>query len=346
MLNTDLVKRYYNQRVATLIARMKVKDMHGLWLEDQELTFRTELEIPKVISDEVLVKVRLAGICNTDLELLKGYYPFTGVPGHEFVGEVSIPGNSSLVKGQRVVGEINAACGKCLFCLAGISNHCERRTVLGIVRRNGAFAEYLALPAENLRTVPDSLADEEAVFVEPLAAALEILEQVQLRPRMRVLLIGAGKLGQLIARTVSLSGAELIVSARHEWQKQLLRGLNIVSIPEDALPTRSIDIVIEATGSSEGLSAACRAVRPRGTVVLKSTYHGTAELDFSSIVVDEVTLVGSRCGPFSPALRLLEEGRVTLEGLVEDMFPLRRGLEAFKLAAKSGARKVLLKVAE
>jgi threonine dehydrogenase-like Zn-dependent dehydrogenase len=322
--------------------------MNAIWLEDNSLSIR-ERPLPSK-SGEALVKVRLAGICATDLELVRGYYPFTGVLGHEFVGEiVSVPleprPQSAVTPsvGQRVVGEINAACGQCEQCLNGRRTHCERRTVLGIVNRDGAFAEYLTLPLENLHAVPERISDESAVFTEPLAAALEICEQVHVQPTDRVLVIGAGRLGQLVAQALALTGCSLRVIARHEVQGKLLAGRGISCIDEAEIHPSRWDIVVEATGSPDGYALARKAVRPRGTLVMKSTYKGDVTVNFSSLVVDEITVVGSRCGPFGPALRLLESRQVDPSALISAEFPLREGLRAFDHASGPGAMKILVR---
>jgi 2-desacetyl-2-hydroxyethyl bacteriochlorophyllide A dehydrogenase len=300
------------------------------------------LEPPAPQDGEALLRVRLAGICGTDLELVRGYYPFTGIPGHEFVGEVVEAATPHLI-GQRVVGEINLTCGHCESCRANRPSHCENRTVLGIRGRHGAFAEYLTLPARNLHPVPASVPDEAAVFVEPLAAALEIQEQVAIRPGSRVLVIGAGRLGQLIAQTLALSGCDLRVMAKHPRQRALLAGRGIPWLNEDAAPARHFDVVVEATGSPAGFQLARQAVRPRGALVLKSTYRGGFNVDFASLVVDEITLIGSRCGPFPAALRLLERKLVSPAGLIEAEFPLARAIEAFERAGQRGALKMLVR---
>src|SRR5438093_11393164 len=284
--------------------------MRALWLEDRRLRLRDDVPIPAPPSGEALVRVVRAGICNTDIELTRGYYPFTGIPGHEFVGIVE-RGPAALV-GGRVVGEINAVCGACTACTAGQRTHCERRTVLGIVRRHGAFAQYLTLPVENLHLVPDSVATDAAVFTEPLAAALEIQEQVAIGPRDRVLVVGDGKLGQLVAQTLALTGCALLVVGRHDAKLSLLAARGVETARADRAPRGEFDVAVECTGNAEGFQVAQRAVRPRGTLVMKSTYAGALALDASAIVVQELTLVGSRCGPFAPALRLLAEGRVAV----------------------------------
>lgn len=317
--------------------------MQALWLEDRHLRFRSDCPAPDAPAGEAVVRVLVAGICNTDLEMVKGYYPFAGVPGHEFVGRVEKSPSAPERVGQRVVGEINASCGACDTCRAGRPTHCERRTVLGIKDRNGAFAERLVLPVANLHEVPAEVDDEAACFVEPLAAALEIQEQVDVRGDDRIVVLGAGKLGQLVARTLGLLARDLLVVGRDRARLRPLldRGLR-VSTP-DELPPGKADLVVECTGNPEGLALATRAVRPRGTVVLKSTYQGSASLDVSRLVVNEVTLVGSRCGPFAKALALLAAGRVDVASLVHARYPLAEGLHAFEEAARPGVLKVLLR---
>ena len=313
--------------------------MQALWLENQQIKLH---EVPQPAkSGEALIRIRRAGICSTDLELVKGYYPYTGILGHEFVGDVIEAVEPAWV-GQRVVGEINAVCGTCETCRAGRPTHCENRTVLGIVNRDGVFAEYTTLPLANLHRVPDSVPDEAAVFTEPLAAALEIQQQVQIKPSDRVLLVGAGRLGQLIAQTLALTGCDLRVVARHTHQKELLKARGIHTISWDEIQPRKWDIVLEATGSPEGFDLARRAVRPRGTIMLKSTYKGEVTVNFSSVVVDEITILGSRCGPFGPALRLLEERAIDPTVLITAEYKLKESIKAFGHAAQPGALKVLL----
>jgi threonine dehydrogenase-like Zn-dependent dehydrogenase len=313
--------------------------MQSLWLEDLTLSLR---DIPRPAKPgEALIKIRLSGICGTDLEMVRGYYPFTGVLGHEFVGEV-LESPEQVWVGKRVVGEINAVCGECRQCKGGRPSHCEQRSVLGILNRDGVHSEYTTLPLANLHLVPDSVPDESAVFTEPLAAALEIQEQVQILPTDRVLLIGAGRLGQLIAQTLALTGCDLSVLARHAHQKALLEHRQIRLIYEREIQPRGWDIVVEATGSPSGFALARQALRPRGTLVLKSTYHGEMTLNWSPFVVDEITIIGSRCGPFAPALRLLEHGEVDPTVLIADRYPLKNALQAIKAAQNPGTLKVLL----
>ncbi len=314
--------------------------MLALWLEDRTLSLRRDLSPPRR-EGEALIRLRLSGICGTDLELTRGYYPFTGIIGHEFVGQVEEAPDPAWV-GARVVGEINAACGHCAACRANMPTHCQNRTVLGILNRHGAHAQYLSLPLENLHRVPEAVPDEAAVFTEPLAAALEILQGTHIRPDERVLLVGAGRLGQMIARVLRLTGADLAVVARHPRQRDLLRPLGVRLLEAEAVPAGAWDVVVEATGSPGGLALATRALRPRGRLVLKSTYAGETQLNLSPWVVHEWTVIGSRCGPFAPALRLLETGLVDPRPLIEARYPLAEALAAMEHAARRGALKVLL----
>ncbi|MEM9273863.1 MAG: alcohol dehydrogenase catalytic domain-containing protein [Cyanobacteria bacterium P01_F01_bin.143] len=314
--------------------------MQGIWLEKQELQLKKDLPIPELQPGEARVRVLRAGICNTDLELLRGYYPYRGILGHEFVGIVE-SGAANLIN-KRVVGEINAACGKCHFCKTNQPTHCEQRTVLGIVNRNGAFAEYLTLPVVNLHPVPDQVTTDVATFTEPLAAALEITEQVAIAPEHKVLVIGDGKLGQLVAQTLALTGCNLIVIGRHSDKLERLASRGIKVGFEDIVIPRSFDVAVECTGNPDGFNLALSGLRPRGTLVLKSTYAGKLTLDASAIVVDEITVVGSRCGPFDKALDLLSQDKVDVTSLIETSYPLEEGLAAFAHAQQRGTLKVLL----
>jgi threonine dehydrogenase-like Zn-dependent dehydrogenase len=257
------------------------------------------------------------------------------------VGEVVESDDASWV-GQRVVGEINVVCNQCEQCLNGRPTHCERRTVLGIISRDGTFAEYTNLPIANLHCVPDSVPDEMAVFTEPLAAALEIQQQIQIETADRVLLIGAGRLGQLIAQTLALTGCDLRVVARHPHQKNLLMARGIRPIDEEEIQSWRWDVVVEATGSPGGFALARKAIRPRGILIMKSTYKGDMSVNFSSIVVDEINIIGSRCGPFAPALRLMETRQVDPTVLIAEEFKLEDALKAFERAAETGVLKVLV----
>ncbi|MGD8895732.1 MAG: alcohol dehydrogenase catalytic domain-containing protein [Acidobacteriota bacterium] len=316
--------------------------MRALWLEDRALRLREDVPRPAPPPGEALVRVRLAGVCNTDLELVRGYYPYTGVPGHEFVGVVEdAPGAAEWI-GRRVVGEINAVCGECETCRAGRRTHCERRTVLGIVNRDGAFATHLALPVANLHELPEEVPDEVATFAEPTAAALEIQEQVRIGPRSRVVVVGAGKLGHLVAQTLATKGCDLLVVGRSPRPLELLAARGIRTGTAEAVAERGADVAVECTGNPEGLEIARRAVRPRGTIVLKSTYHGRASVDLAPIVVDEITVVGSRCGPFAPALDLLARGAVDPRPLIDERYRLTEAVAAFEHAARPGTLKILV----
>ncbi|KRH98346.1 MULTISPECIES: alcohol dehydrogenase catalytic domain-containing protein [Cylindrospermopsis] len=316
--------------------------MKGIWLENNQLQLRTDLPIPEPPEGEVLVKVLRAGICNTDLELIRGYYPYNGILGHEFVGVVQT-GPNHLIN-QRVVGEINAACGYCRFCLEGKPTHCENRTVLGIVNRHGAFAEYLSLPEKNIHLVPPQVTTDAATFTEPIAAALQIQAQVKITPQQRVLVVGDGKLGQLIGQTLALTGCDLLVVGRHQEKLANLSSRNIKTGLVNMVEDRYFDIAIDCTGNAEGFAVARRALRPRGILVLKSTYAGNLSLDASALVVDEITLVGSRCGAFTPALELLATNQIDVTYLVHGTYPLNEGLAAFKKAQTKGVLKILLEM--
>jgi threonine dehydrogenase-like Zn-dependent dehydrogenase len=317
--------------------------MKALWLDAGRLRVH-DVPPPPPIPGEAVVRVRLAGICNTDLEIVRGYRSLVGIPGHEFVGVVeSAPGAPEWI-GRRVVGEINAVCGACPACRAGRRSHCERRTVLGIRDRNGAFAERLSLPVANLHAVPDAVSDEAAVFTEPLAAALQASEIAPPAAGETVAVIGDGKLGQLVARTLAHLGCKLLVVGRHTDKLALLPpGVRSLDLRMEPLPPgRPADLVVECTGNADGLALALRLVRPRGRVVLKSTYHGEVRLDVSSVVVDEIALLGSRCGPFAPALALLAQGAVDVAPLVHARYPLADAPAAFEHAARPGVLKVLI----
>lgn len=314
---------------------------------DNGLRYEPGYPDPVPAPGEALIRLRLTGICNTDLELVRGYMAFRGVLGHEFVGEVVEAPDASLV-GRRVVGDINAACYRCETCLAGRHTHCPYRTTLGISGRDGAFADYLTLPQANLYPVPDAVSDEKAVFTEPLAAACEILEQVGIRPTDRVVVLGDGKLGLLVAAVLRLVGADLVLVGRHAAKLAIAAAWGIAvadasQAPDGGLAPGRADVVIECTGSPGGFAAARRLLRPRGTLVLKSTYHGDLTLNMSGLVVDEIALIGSRCGPFPPALRLLAAGLVDPEPLISAEYNLADGEAAFARAASPGVLKVLLR---
>jgi alcohol dehydrogenase len=304
---------------------------------DGTLKLERHRPIPRV-AGESLVRVRRAGICNTDLEIVKGYMGFRGVLGHEFVGIVE----EGELRGARVVGEINAYDGTCPTCLRGDVTHCPNRTTLGIVNRDGAFAEYLTLPARNLHRVPDSISDAQAVFVEPLAAACEITERVHIRPTDRVCVIGDGKLGLLCAQVLHLTGCDMLTLGRHASKLGILRQRGIAVTTDPDSIRGHFDVVVDCTGHASGFDLARRLTRPRGTLVLKSTFHGGQDTTFAPIVIDEISIVGSRCGPFAPALRLLEKKLVEVESLISAEYPLTQGMEAFERATAPGVIKVQL----
>jgi len=288
-----------------------------------------------------LVKVHLAGVCATDLQILKGYMGFIGVPGHEFVGSV-VDGPSEW-QGKRVVGEINFACGGCEYCARDLMRHCPHRKVMGILGADGAFAEWVALPAANLHAVPDNVSDEAAVFTEPLAAACEILTQVHINHGDEVLVLGDGKLGTLCAQVLRLTGARITALGKHADKLALLKKLGVRVAQVNGWQARQFDIVVEATGSASGLELALGAVRPRGTLILKSTIAGKHEISLAPVVINEINVIGSRCGPFADALEALAGQRVAVTPLIEQIYPLTEGVAALRHAARPGARKILLR---
>jgi threonine dehydrogenase-like Zn-dependent dehydrogenase len=300
-----------------------------------------DLPVPELEPREALVRVLLAGVCRTDLEVLQGYRALRGIPGHEFVGVVEGPAGSPWL-GRRVVGEINIACGACDLCFEGLSRHCRARQVLGIKDRHGAFAEYLALPAANLHQVPEHVAAEAVVFTEPLAAALAAAEAVAHPAQNRILVVGDGAVGLLCSYVLALQGAEVHLAGHYPDHLRLAEPYGIKGFLEEELIESDYDAVVEASGSPAGLSLALQRVRPRGTVVLKSTYKGQFALDTATVVVPEVRLVGSRCGPFSAALRLLARGWVDPRPLIARTFPLAQGVEALAFARQPGVLRVLL----
>ncbi|HLZ71074.1 MAG TPA: alcohol dehydrogenase catalytic domain-containing protein [Dehalococcoidia bacterium] len=299
---------------------------------------------PRPGPNEALVRMRLAGVCDTDLQLVRGYMGFRGVPGHEFVGEVAAALDASLI-GARVAGEINAGCGRCEACAAGWQRHCPDRTVLGILGRNGAHAQFLSLPLENLHRIPAGLDDELAVLTEPLAAAYEVVEQRPPRASERWLVLGDGKLGLLVAAVLHSDGAAPVLAGRHARKLAIAAGWGVRTAPAESLNERGWDVVVEATGAADGLERALALVRPRGTIVLKTTVAEPPRAPLAPIVVDEVTVIGSRCGPFPRALAgfaRLEAAGVRLAELIEARFPLSDGLAAYERAGRRGSLKVLI----
>jgi len=313
--------------------------MRALTLRDDGVRV-SDVPVPEPGADSALVRVHLAGICNTDIELVKGYMRFRGVLGHEFVGVIEE--GPAEWKGQRVVGEINFACESCRVCGAGLQRHCPKRRVMGILDADGSFAEYVSVPIANLHTVSERVADETAVFVEPLAAAFEVLEQVHIEPGRDCVVLGDGKLGLLIAQVLHLSGARVLAVGRHPEKLAILARRDIeTKLVSEWAPTPT-SVVVEASGTAEGFERAVAATRPRGTLVLKSTVGKRPKIDLSPLVINEITVVGSRCGPFPPALRALELGTVDVRSLISERFPLSRATEGLERARERGAMKVLV----
>lgn len=296
---------------------------------------------PQATSEDALVRVTRAGICNTDMELVKGYMGFAGVLGHEFAGIVE----SGTMQGQRVTGEINLNCGRCEVCLGGMPTQCPNRTTLGIDRKDGAMAEWVSLPAHLLHPIPDTITDDQAIFIEPLAAGLQTLHQTHISPHDRVILIGAGKLGLLTAQVVALTGCNLTVITRHQRQRDLLDQWDIEHTASDAIAPRSADLVIDCTGTESGFADALTLVKARGTVHLKSTYAALPQANLTRVVVDEVKIESSRCGPFDAAIRLMQRGLIDVDSLIDVHYPLNDAMQAFDHAARKGALKIILDVA-
>ena len=318
--------------------------MKALRYENKSLSVS---EVPRPLGNgEALVRVMLSGICNTDLEIAKGYAGFEGTIGHEFVGVVADVGQSArLSYGQRVVGEINAGCAACALCRAGDPRHCPNRTVLGIVGRDGAHAEFLTLPIANLLPVPDDISDACAVFTEPLAAACGILERASITEDTRVAVIGDGKLGILCAQVMSTTGAPVVLVGKHSNKLEIAerRGIETITIDTAGSRKRQFDVAVEASGSASGFGLALDLLHPRGVLVLKSTFHGAMEIETARVVVDEISVIGSRCGRFAPALELLKSGAVDVESLISEEFRLADGVRAMQRAAEPGVMKVLLR---
>lgn len=312
-------------------------------LFDKQLKYLTDYPIQEPGRGEALIRVTHAGICSTDLEIVKGYMGFKGIPGHEFVGIVERCADNELLK-KRVVGEINIGCGKCGYCKNSLENHCPDRSVLGILNKDGVFAEYVTLPISNLYIVPDSVSDEEALFVEPLAAAFEITRQIDIRPSDKIAVIGDGKLGLLTAQVLSLRGPRPVVFGKHKDKLSLLDQMGIETRPVSAIKDMEFDLVVDATGSPSGIETALRMVKPRGTIVVKTTVYDSRQLDMNKVVIDEITILGSRCGPFYPAIKALESGAIDVRSLITATLPLNDGIEAIKYASKTGVLKVIMKM--
>lgn len=313
---------------------------------DGNLKFTKDYPVPEPGQNEALIRVLVAGICNTDLEILKGYLGFKGILGHEFVGIVErTPAGYEDLQGMRVVGDINCGCGICGYCKKGMRKHCPGRTTVGIGGRDGVFAEYVSLPVSNLSAVTETISDEEAVFTEPLAAALEIAEQIQVRPTDEILVLGDGKLGLLCAMTLAFSGAHVTLSGKHEEKLAIARlarvdtvDMNTAVIPAD----KQYDIVMEATGNPQGLETALKFTRPRGMIVLKSTVADVSSINMAPIVINEITITGSRCGPFDAALRALEQKRIDVRPLISAVYSFEKAHDAFTKAGDRKSLKILI----
>jgi threonine dehydrogenase-like Zn-dependent dehydrogenase len=316
--------------------------MLAVHLENRRVEVRN-LRRPRPAKGFALIRLLVGGICNTDLELQRGYYGFRGTPGHEFVGEVVSADDPDLVA-RRVVGEINLACRKCEWCRKGLGRHCPTRTVLGIVGHPGAFREFLTLPEANLHIVPDSISNEAAVFVEPLAAACEILDQADIPDGAEVAVVGDGKLGLLVAQVLNAHGKNVHLYGRHKNKMRIAEraGVSVTAVKQK-LPSNVYEWVVEATGSREGLRQAIQMTRPRGTIFLKSTVHDAVQFDTAPVVVNEISIVGSRCGRFEPALALLQSQKINVADMISETMPLADGKYAFARAAKPGVLKVLVK---
>ena len=316
--------------------------MRALTLDDSGLVFRSDYPDPATTEGESLVRVALAGICGTDLELVRGYMGYRGVPGHEFVGVVHESGNPALI-GKRVVGEINAACGRCDSCRAGLGRHCPNRTVLGILGRDGAFADFLTLPDRNLIPLAPTLSDEVAVFTEPVAAALAIFEQVDLAQAEKILILGDGRLGAIVAMALQSRELAPTVGGHHRAKLNFLGELGLkVQLEEQLKP--GFDCVVDCTGSADGFARALELVRPRGKVILKSTAAVARPLNLAPLVINEITVVGSRCGRFAPALRALESGAIDPRPLISGRYPLADAFTAFTAADDPSNFKLLLQI--
>lgn len=317
--------------------------MKSLVLSNSKLSL-ADVDIPVPKPQECLIKVNLAGICNTDIEILKGYMNFSGIAGHEFVGEVVKSGVRNLV-GKRVVGEINIGCGKCGYCLAGNKDHCPERSVLGILNKDGCFAEYISLPVNNLFVVPDAVTDEEAVFIEPLAAAIRIFDQVSFKPAGKIGILGDGKLALLIARVIQSCGYyKFTIFGHHKNKLDLIDDTNTekyLTVEENLF--YSFDYIIEATGSREGFVQALKLLKPQGTLILKSTVAGLSDFNLAPIVINEINLIGSRCGKFYPAINMLCAKKIRLSDMITAIYPLEQWETAFETALRKESLKVLFK---
>ncbi len=311
---------------------------------DNGLKFDENYKKPIPAKGDALIKVNTVGICNTDYEITKGYMGYKGILGHEFTGVVEQAENKNLI-GKRVVGEINCGCGNCEWCAQGLERHCFNRSTLGIWKREGCFAEYVCLPEKNLLEIPENVSNEEAVFVEPLAAALEILEQVHIPPYKKVIVLGDGKLGLIIALALNAAGLDITLVGKHEEKLSLAKAQGVkTQLLNELKIEKAYDFVVEATGSISGFESSLALTKPRGTLILKSTIAASKEFNLAPIVIDEITVVGSRCGQFAPAMRLLESKRIDVKPLISDIYPFEKSIEAFERNKEKSSVKVLVKI--
>ena len=313
---------------------------------DNGLKLDNNYPMPTPKEGEALIKVNTIGICNTDYEITKGYMGYKGILGHEFTGVVEFVNeeDKSLV-GKRVVGEINCGCGECEWCAQGLERHCFNRSTLGIWQREGCFAEYVCLPVKNLLEIPQNVSDEEAVFVEPLAAALEILEQVHIPPYKKVIVLGDGKLGLIIALALNAAGLDITLVGKHQEKLDIAKAQGVkTKLLQDLQIEKAYDFVVEATGSITGFETSLALTKPRGTLILKSTIAASKEFNLAPIVIDEITVLGSRCGQFAPALRLLESKRIDVKPLISDIYNIDDSIKAFERNTEKSSVKVLVKV--
>jgi len=311
---------------------------------DDGLKLENNYPMPTQQTGEALIKVNTIGICNTDYEITKGYMGYKGILGHEFTGIVEKADNKNLV-GKRVVGEINCGCGNCDWCKQGLERHCFNRSTLGIWQREGCFAEYVSLPEKNLLVIPDNVSNEEAVFVEPLAAALEILEQIHIPPYKKVVVLGDGKLGLIIALALNAAGLDILLVGKHEEKLAIAKKQGVkTTLLNELKIEKTYDYVVEATGSISGFETSLSLTKPRGTLILKSTIAASKEINLAPIVIDEITIVGSRCGQFAPALRMLEQKKINVLPLITDIYPIEKSIEAFDRNKEKSSIKVLVKV--
>ncbi len=304
------------------------------------------VSVPRPNRDEVLIKVQKAGICNTDLEITKGYIPgFNGILGHEFIGVVVECDEPHMI-GKRVTAEINCSCGNCEFCNKGLSRHCSQRTVIGIINNNGAFAEYIVVPQRNIFTIPDEIPDSNAIFIEPLAAALEIIDQVKICDESEILILGDGKLGLLISFVMKCSGYSTTMVGKHRKKLSFAKELGVSVVPLEEFKNGTFDIVIEATGNGNALKMAIENTKPRGVVVLKSTYAGAISFNPSKVVVDEISIIGSRCGRFEAAISFLLHfgNQLSLQQLISNSFSMEQAIDAFKYAQNPQILKTIIEL--